>query len=142
MEQSRDHRIIPMTSFSSGNGEAVADDVFYFTKQIVNVVMLGHTGDDWILIDCGMPKCGEGIIAAAEKRFGEDRPPKAIFLSHGHFDHFGGIVKLIEKWKVPVYAHPLEMPFITGEQQYPGPDSSVEGGLLAKLSSITHTRAN
>ncbi|KQM78466.1 MBL fold metallo-hydrolase [Pedobacter sp. Leaf216] len=136
MEQSKDNRIIPMTSFSSGNGETVADDVYYFTNQIVNVVMLGHSGGDWILIDCGMPKCGEEIIAAAEERYGKDKPPKAIFLTHGHFDHVGGIVKILEKWKVPVYAHPLEMPFITGKQEYPEPDSSVEGGLLAKLSSI------
>jgi len=136
MEQSKDNRIIPMTSFSSGNGETVADDVYYFTNQIVNVVMLGKPDEDWILIDAGMPKCGDEIIDAAEKRFGKDKPPKAIFLSHGHFDHVGGIVTLIEKWKVPVYAHPLEMPFITGKQEYPEPDSSVEGGLLAKLSSI------
>lgn len=136
MEQSKDNRIIPMTSFSSGNGETVADDVYYFTNQIVNVVMLGKPDEDWILIDAGMPKCGDEIVAAAEKRFGKDKPPKAIFLSHGHFDHVGGIVTLIEKWKVPVYAHPLEMPFLTGKQEYPEPDSSVEGGLLAKLSSI------
>jgi len=136
MEQSKDNRIIPMTSFSSGKGETVADDVYYFTNQIVNVIMLGDPGADWILIDAGMPKCGDEIIAAAENRFGKDKPPKAIFLSHGHFDHVGGIVTLIEKWKVPVYAHPMEMPFITGKQEYPEPDSSVEGGLLAKLSSI------
>lgn len=136
MEQSKDNRIIPMTSFSSGSGESVAEDVYYFTNQIVNVVMLGKPGADWFLIDAGMPKCGDEIIAAAEERFGRDNPPKAIFLSHGHFDHVGGIVKLIDKWKVPVYAHPLEMPFITGKQEYPEPDSSVEGGLLAKLATL------
>jgi glyoxylase-like metal-dependent hydrolase (beta-lactamase superfamily II) len=136
MKQSKDNRMIPMTSFSSGNGESVADGVYYYTNQIVNVVMLGNPDGDWFLIDCGMPKCGEEIIAAAEKRFGKDRPPMAIFLSHGHFDHVGGVVTLLEKWNVPVYAHPLEMPFITGKQEYPEPDSSVEGGLLAKLSSL------
>ncbi|KAA0128471.1 MBL fold metallo-hydrolase [Chryseobacterium sp. SN22] len=125
-----------MTSFSSGNGKSVTDDVYYYTNQIVNVVMLGKPGEDWFLIDCGMPGCGEEIIAAAEDRYGKDRPPVAIFLSHGHFDHVGGIVTVLEKWDVPVYAHPLEIPFITGKQEYPEPDTSVEGGLLAKLSFI------
>jgi len=136
MKQSDDNRIIPMTSFSSGNGKSVTDDVYYYTNQIVNVVMLGKPGEDWFLIDCGMPGCGEEIIAAAEDRYGKDRPPAAIFLSHGHFDHVGGIVTVLEKWDVPVYAHPLEIPFITGKQEYPEPDTSVEGGLLAKLSFI------
>jgi glyoxylase-like metal-dependent hydrolase (beta-lactamase superfamily II) len=134
MNQSDDNRMIPMTSFSSGNGKSVTDDVYYYTNQIVNVVMLGKPDEDWFLIDCGMPKCGEEIIAAAEDRYGKDRPPVAIFLSHGHFDHVGGIVTILEKWDVPVYAHPLEIPFVTGKQEYPEPDTSVEGGLLAKLS--------
>lgn len=35
-----------------------------------------------------------------------------------------------------VYAHPLELPFLTGEQSYPEPDGTVEGGLLAKISPL------
>ncbi|RYD38417.1 MAG: MBL fold metallo-hydrolase, partial [Verrucomicrobiaceae bacterium] len=54
----------------------------------------------------------------------------------GHFDHVGGIVHLLEQWAVPVHAHPLEFPFLTGKQSYPEPDTSVEGGLLAKLSAL------
>lgn len=96
--------------------------------------MIGNPGGDWVLIDAGMPKSAKDIIEAAEKRFGKDRPPKAILLTHGHFDHVGSIVDLIEKWQVKVYAHPLEFPYLTGRAAYPHPDSSVEGGLLAKLS--------
>jgi glyoxylase-like metal-dependent hydrolase (beta-lactamase superfamily II) len=48
----------------------------------------------------------------------------------------GSIVELILEWHVPVYAHPLEHPFLTGAQAYPEPDTSVEGGMLAKISSI------
>ena len=75
-------------------------------------------------------------MEVAEKRFGKNAKPAAIILTHGHFDHVGGIVDLLERWKVPVYAHPLEMPFLTGKEAYPEPDPSVEGGMLAKLSSI------
>lgn len=42
----------------------------------------------------------------------------------------------MKKWKVPVYAHTLELPFLTGKESYPEPDPTVEGGLLAKISPI------
>ncbi len=95
MQQSDDNRTIPMTSVDSGKLKEVAPDVAYYTNQIVNVVMIGNRGGDWVLIDAGMPKSAKDIIEAAEKRFGKDRPPKAILLTHGHFDHVGSIVDLI-----------------------------------------------
>jgi len=138
MEQSKDNKFIPMTSKSSGKGREVRPDVYYYTNQIVNVIMVGDPKgtEPWVLIDAGMPKSGGELIKAAEERFGRDRQPAAILLTHGHFDHVGSIVDLILEWNVPVYAHPDEQPFLTGEQAYPEPDTSVEGGVLAKISSI------
>src|SRR5690606_6872340 len=44
---------------------------------------------------------------------------------------------------VPVFAHRLEFPFLNGSLPYPEPDPSVEGGVLAKISSIyPHEPAN
>lgn len=138
MKQSEDSHIIPMTSVSAGKGREVSPDVFYYTNQIVNVIFIGdpETGR-WLLVDAGMPSSGANIIAAAEERFGKGTKPIAIVLTHGHFDHVGSIVYLLEKWKgVPVYAHVEEFPFLTGELAYPDPDPTVEGGLLAKIASI------
>ena len=136
MEQSKDNKFIPMISVSSGSGKEVKSDVYYYTNQIVNIIMIGEPGSQWVLIDAGMPHSGKEIIEAAEKRFGKGSKPAAIFLTHGHFDHVGSVVDLIQEWQVPVYAHPDESPFLTGQQPYPEPDTSVEGGLLAKISSI------
>jgi glyoxylase-like metal-dependent hydrolase (beta-lactamase superfamily II) len=83
-----------------------------------------------------MPKSGKEIIGAAEEVFGIGKPPQAIILTHGHFDHVGSIVDLILEWNVPVYAHPMEVPFLNGSQAYPEPDTSVEGGMLARISSL------
>lgn len=135
MHQSRDDKFIPMTSVSSGKLREARGDVFYYTNQIVNVVFVG-TATHWVLVDAGMPKCGDEIRLVAEDLFGPSSKPAAIILTHGHFDHVGGIVHLVEQWKVPVYAHPLEFPFLTDEKSYPEPDTSVEGGLLAKISAI------
>ncbi len=137
MKQSDDNTFVPMTSVNSNTGESVRDDVYYYTNQIVNVVMIGHpeTGE-WVLIDTGMPKCGREIESVAYERFGKGRSPKAILLTHGHFDHVGNTVHLLDQWDIPVYAHPLEFPYLTGQLDYPEPDASVEGGLLAKIASI------
>ncbi len=137
MQQSEDDKFIPMTSVSSGKGREVTNDVYYYTNQIVNVVMIGKPGSDkWVLIDAGMPRSGEEIKKVAEERFGKGNKPAAIILTHGHFDHVGGLVHLVKEWKVPVYAHPLEFLYLIGEKRYPEPDTSVEGGILAKISSI------
>ncbi|HZH71616.1 MAG TPA: MBL fold metallo-hydrolase, partial [Mariniphaga sp.] len=133
MKQSKDNKLIPMTSVESGKLTEVAPDIAYFTNQIVNLVMVGHPGGSWVLIDAGMPKSGNEIIKVAEERFGFKKP-SAIILTHGHFDHVGSIVSLIDEWKVPVFAHPLEFQYLTGQKAYPDPDTSVEGGMLAKIS--------
>ena len=137
MKKNEDDKMIPMTSVSGGKGREVKEDLFYYTNQIVNVIFIGKPNEgDWVLVDTGMPRGGNAIIEAVEERFGKESKPSAIILTHGHFDHVGSIIDLVEKWNVPVYAHPLEFPFLTGEKSYPDPDPSVEGGMLAKISSI------
>jgi glyoxylase-like metal-dependent hydrolase (beta-lactamase superfamily II) len=138
LHQSEDNKFIPMTSVSSGKGKEVKKDLYYYTNQIVNIVMIGDPEkEEWVLVDAGMPKSGKEILDVATERFGANNKPSAIILTHGHFDHVGSIVYLLEAWKdVPVYSHLLEFPFLTDQKAYPEPDPTVEGGLLAKISSI------
>ena len=137
MKQSDDNKFIPMTSITGGSETTIKEDIHFLTDQIVNVIFVGKPQNkDWVLIDTGMPKSYKNIIDVAEKRFGKGNPPAAILLTHGHFDHVGGITDLAQQWRVPVYAHPLEMPFLTGKQSYPEPDPTAEEGLLGKISSV------
>lgn len=137
LQQIEDHRFIPMTSLSAGKVKEISDDVIYFTNQIVNVIFIGASQQEgWVLVDAGMPGAASKIIKVAEERFGPSNKPAAIILTHGHFDHVGSIVELVSHWQVPVYAHPSEFPYLSGLQDYPEPDTSVEGGLLAKISSL------
>ncbi|MEI4605474.1 MBL fold metallo-hydrolase [Bacillus cereus] len=137
MNYGRDYKFIPATSIESGHGIEVLPDLFCYTIQIVNICFAGNPEtNDFVLVDAGMPKCANKIISIAEDRFGTNSRPKAIILTHGHFDHVGGIIELIKYWDVPVYAHQMEIPFLTGQQSYPEPDPTVEGGMVAKMSPL------
>ncbi|MBD8067371.1 MBL fold metallo-hydrolase [Bacillus sp. PS06] len=135
MEYSKDHKYIPVTSIASGLGVVVAEDIYCHTIQVVNICLVGNA-EHFVLIDAGMPHSADEINSIVQERFGEGSRPKAILLTHGHFDHIGGIIELVNKWEVPVYAHQLELPFLKGEQSYPEPDPTVEGGMVAKMSAM------
>lgn len=138
MSYGKDYKYIPSTSVASGNGIELLPDVYSHTIQIVNICLFGNPKtQDFVLIDAGMPLSAEKIISVIEERFGPNSRPKAIILTHGHFDHVGAIIELIEHWKIPVYAHELELPYLRGEMKYPEPDPGVGGGgLIAKISAL------
>ena len=138
MHDSMKDEFLPMFSLTSGTGIEVIPGIYCYTNQIVNVTCVEHVDDpsDWVLIDTGMPESTEKILTMTESRYGKGSKPKAIILTHGHFDHVGAVVDLVKKWDVNVYAHEKELPFLTGKMAYPKPDGTVEGGLVAKMSPM------
>lgn len=117
----------------------VAEDVTGLQIVMVNVYFISQTVDDqtrWFLVDAGLGECASRIKNAAASLFGPANKPSAILLTHGHFDHIGGLVQLANEWKVPIYAHRLEMPYLMGQSSYPPPDPSVGGGALASLAGL------
>jgi glyoxylase-like metal-dependent hydrolase (beta-lactamase superfamily II) len=90
----------------------------------------------WVLIDAGLPGSAGTIRRHAAEIFGTLTRPAAIILTHGHFDHVGALVTLANEWDVPVYAHTLELPYLTGRSAYPPPDPTVGGGAMAAMSFL------
>lgn len=125
---------------SSDNSKSieVAHDVAYKRLLFVNVVFIGMP-DNWVLVDTGIAGSAPFIKRAAEDRFGEGAVPKAIILTHGHFDHVGALKTLSDSWSVPVYAHMKEVPYLDGSSSYPPPDPSVGGGMMSLLSRFYPT---
>jgi glyoxylase-like metal-dependent hydrolase (beta-lactamase superfamily II) len=113
----------------------VTSGVAFMRCAMVNVAVIGDR-TRWILIDAGLPGYATSIREAAAGRFGAGSRPEAIVLSHGHFDHVGSLETLLEEWDVPVYAHRLEMPYLTGRSPYPPPDPLVGRGSMALLSRL------
>ena len=112
----------------------IAPDVRGLRILFVNVFAIGNLAG-WVLVDAGLPGSAGRIRAWARNHFGM-APPRAIVLTHAHFDHIGALPALLEDWDVPVYAHQLELPYVQGEQSYPPPDPTVGGGLMARMSGL------
>lgn len=115
----------------------IAPDLAYRRLGIVNVVFWGRPGAgdrEWVLIDTGLTGTKGFIRSAAAERFGRDSRPAAIVMTHGHFDHVGALEDLAAEWDAPVYAHPLEHPYLNGRAAYPPGDPSVGGGAMAALA--------
>jgi glyoxylase-like metal-dependent hydrolase (beta-lactamase superfamily II) len=119
--------------------EELTPDLARLRIAFVNVYFLGRpagTTSQWILVDAGLAMGAAQILRVAAARFGADTRPEAIVLTHGHFDHVGALEPLLAVWDVPVYAHTLELPFLTGRADYPPPDPTVGRGLMARLSPL------
>lgn len=117
----------------------IRPDVAYKRLAIVNVVFYGRLAArdrDWVLIDTGIAGMSGSIVEAATERFGQHSKPAAIILTHAHFDHTGNVEWLSNHWDCPVFAHPLEFPYLDGTAAYPPPDPFVGGGVMSLLSPI------
>jgi glyoxylase-like metal-dependent hydrolase (beta-lactamase superfamily II) len=114
--------------------ERIAADLTGLRILLVNVYAISAPGGKWILVDSGLPHSHDRIQKWVDGQFGEGARPECIVLTHGHFDHAGSVEWLAADWSVPVYVHPLELPYVTGKSEYPPPDPSVGGGLMSLLA--------
>ena len=128
------NKAVPSNLFTVAPGVWGRKDVFVNFYMVQDMVT-----DQWVLVDTGLKWSVPKIKEMAAYLFGEESKPKAIILTHGHFDHVGSVAKLAEEWGVSVYAHHLEVPYLTGHSDYPPPDPTVGGGLMATMAFLYPT---
>ncbi len=120
---------------SSSYHSEIASNVWQIRDLFVNLYVVRSSIDNqWVLIDAGLKYAASKVRNLVSVLFGQNSRPAAILLTHGHFDHIGSLKTFIQEWNVQVYVHPLEVPYLTGKSEYPPPDPSVNGGLMADLS--------
>ncbi|MBA4167831.1 MAG: MBL fold metallo-hydrolase [Chitinophagaceae bacterium] len=114
---------------------SVAPGIWRIRDIFVNIYLVHNTADNtWVLIDAGLPGSAKKIKKVASELFWPAAQPSAILLTHAHFDHTGSLRKLADEWDVPVYAHIMEKPYLTGASAYPPPDPFAGGGLMSLIS--------
>ena len=118
----------------------ITSDITQLRQLFVNLYLVGTT-DDWVLVDAGLPKMKKRIVDAARIRFGNRTGPKASVMTHGHFDHVGSLKDMLKRKDIPVYAHHLEIPHLTGRADYPAMEPRVGGGAMALFSVAYPTAA-
>ena len=112
--------------------QTIASNVTHVNLLASNAYLVGSK-KSWVVVDSGMPGFFGKIRAAAEEVYGMENKPKAIILTHAHVDHYGSALELAAYWDVPVYAHPLDLPYLTGQDMQPPLDPTV-GGFFAQIA--------
>ncbi len=85
----------------------------------IDTLQAGPLGTNCYIVsrgaDCAVIDPGGARIAAALEGMGLQ--PAAILLTHGHYDHTGGVAELRERWPgLPVYLNRLDQP--SGDDPY------------------------
>lgn len=113
----------------------VAPGVWRLKDIFVNVYFIqDRDATGWVMVDAGLKSAASKIRNFVADVFEGGSKPKAIIMTHAHFDHRGSLIELAEEWGVPVYCHHKERPYLTGQASYPPADPSVGGGMMALLS--------
>lgn len=79
-----------------------------FFDLYANTYVLVDDNDDAIIIDPG--KEDASLISFLKE---SQITPKAIFLTHGHFDHIRGVDNLVKEFNIPVYINEKDQELLT-----------------------------
>lgn len=80
-------------------------------------VWLVEADEGLTIVDTGYGFMARDVLHAV--RLVDVGPVRRVLLTHGHPDHAGGAPLIAAKLRVPVFAHQLELPFLTGARHYP-----------------------
>lgn len=117
------------------NSWLIAPGVYRLKDIFVNVYLIqDKEATGWVMVDTGLKSTAAKVKSLVAEVFGKGSIPKAIIMTHGHFDHRGSLIELAEEWGVPVYCHHQEWPYLAGQASYPPADPSVGGGMMSLLS--------
>lgn len=93
-------------------------------------------GSDLTLVDAGPARAAGALIDEIRRNGFRLEDVGRVVLTHAHGDHSGGAAAFLRRrGAVKVYAHPLEIPALTGKSPLPAPP-----GLAGRAASLAHGR--
>lgn len=84
---------------------------------IPTAVWLVRERDGWTLVDAGPPESADQVVAAVARATNGQGPVRVV-LTHGHYDHAGGLEALRLAWNPAILCHRQEVPLVTGQLDY------------------------
>ena len=105
--------------------------------QTNTYLVWGENSQTCVVIDPGYQP--EKILSQVEK---EGKKVEAVLLTHGHFDHVGGVRRIAEETGCVVYMHPEERSLpgeLTAGELYPSRDYDGEVTAGGLIFGVLHT---
>ena len=117
--------------------ETIAPGVHRILKGYVNVYLI-EADDGLTIVDCGMPKKAEKLMAAVREAGRSPDDVRTVLITHHHSDHVGSLAALVRATGAIVYVPALDAPIVRGERPAPPANKAVITGrllgpLLARL---------
>jgi len=76
--------------------------------ETVSYLLTDRASGAWGVVD---PT--QGFLRTWADRLEDRRPPEAVFITHAHFDHVGGVAELTRHYPgVPIWVHPESAPLL------------------------------
>ena len=104
----------------------ISDNIHWIKDRFVNAYVI-DTGTNLSLVDTALNKKAITVYNYIIKEL-ENKPLEAIYLTHHHSDHMGGLHFLNEHYHPHVYSSKIDGEVITGKRSPPAPN-----GFMFKL---------
>ena len=124
---------------------ALYQNLYFIGSSRVSVHLI-DTAEGLVMIDTGFPDMTEQILDSMEALGFDPKDIRAIFHSHGHYDHFGCTVRFKELSGATTYISRIDNELVNGKipmtlERYPLPrfdcDVLVEDGDVFSFGDVT-----
>jgi len=95
----------------------VAEGIHQLEVAKTNLYIVEHS-KGFLLVDAGLPRSWSHLLLALKQLALDPGQLSGILLTHGHFDHVGGLPQILEHWKVPVWVHPGDTALVAHPYSY------------------------
>ena len=110
----------------------LSENIVVFELPGCNVFLV--TGKKNVLIDTGMPNCGEQLMKELKSELENSNGLDEILLTHHDVDHVGNLRAVQEEYSVPAYISKEDLPYAAGVKHRPGIKRIIETVLKPKAS--------